>query len=138
MIYLNSTLIENKRFPDNTSALKLELYSGMPRITWLYDNDEELFVIYAITKHLQNQGFEVKLNMPYIPNARMDRVKNKEDVFTLKYFCEFINSLNFISVDVLDPHSNVATSLLNRVCVRDIYSYMRSALSSIMYDVTHG
>ena len=97
-----------------------------------------MFVIYTITKHLQNQGFEVKLNMPYIPNARMDRVKNKEDVFTLKYFCEFINSLNFISVDVLDPHSNVATSLLNRVCVRDINSYTWSALSSIMYDVTHG
>ncbi len=138
MIYLNNTLIENKRFPDNTSALKLELYSGMPRITWLYDNDEELFMIYTITKHLQSQGFEVKLYMPYIPNARMDRVKNKEDVFTLKYFCDFINSLNFISVDVLDPHSNVATALLNNVCIRDIEGYVWRAVSNIIYDITGG
>ena len=88
MIYLNNTLIENKRFPDNTSALKLELYSGMPRITWLYDNDEELFMIYTITKHLQSQGFEVKLYMPYIPNARMDRVKDKEDIERCTYYID--------------------------------------------------
>ena len=136
MIYLNSTLIENKRFPDNTSALKLESYNNNPRLTWLYDNDEEMFMIYTITKHLQNQGFRVQLYMPYIPNARMDRVKNEEDVFTLKYFCEFINSLNFSSVDVLDPHSNVATALLNNVCIRDIEGYVWCALSNITYDIT--
>ena len=136
MIYLNGTLIENKRFPDNTSALKLQLCRSTPRITWLYDNDEELFIIYTITKHLQNQGFEVKLNMPYIPNARMDRVEGGEDVFTLKYFCEFINSLNFFSVDVLDPHSNVSTGILNKVHVRDIDDFIWSALSDIVYDVT--
>ena len=138
MIYLNNTLIENKRFPDNTSALKLESYNNNPRLTWLYDNDEEMFVIYTITKHLQNQGFRVQLYMPYIPNARMDRVKNEEDVFTLKYFCEFINSLNFSSVDVLDPHSNVAVALLNKIHVRSIENYVWDALSNIMYDVTGG
>ena len=138
MIYLNGTLIENKRFPDNTIALKLESYSRDPRLTWLYDNYEEMFMIYSITKHLQNKGFEVKLYMPYIPNARMDRVKNEEDVFTLKYFCEFINSLNFSSVDVLDPHSNVATALLNNVCIRDIEEYVWCALSNITYDITGG
>ena len=136
MIYLDGTLIENKRFPDNTSALKLESYNGDPRITWLYDNDEEMFMIYTITKHLQNKGCRVRLYMPYIPNARMDRVKNEEDVFTLKYFCEFINSLNFFSVDVLDPHSNVSTGILNKVHIRDIEGYVWSALSNITYDVT--
>jgi ribose-phosphate pyrophosphokinase len=55
--------------------------------------------------------------MPYIPHARMDRVKNKEDIFTLKYFCEVINSLDFKNVKVFDPHSDVAPALLDRVII---------------------
>ena len=42
--------------------------------------------------------------MPYIPNARQDRVKGPEDVFTLKYFANVINALGFRTVTVLDPH----------------------------------
>lgn len=53
--------------------------------------------------------------MPYIPNARMDRIKTCEDVFTLKYFCEAINAMHFASVTVLDPHSSVSAGLLDRV-----------------------
>ena len=45
----------------------------------------------------------------------MDRVKNDSDVFTLKYFAEIINSLNFASVTVLDPHSAVSEGLINRI-----------------------
>lgn len=53
--------------------------------------------------------------MPYIPHARMDRVQELEDVFTLKYFCQVINGLHFDKVIVRDAHSNVALALLDRV-----------------------
>jgi ribose-phosphate pyrophosphokinase len=55
--------------------------------------------------------------MPYVPNARMDRCESPENVFTLKYFCNFINSLNFDEVRISDPHSNVSEALINRVTV---------------------
>ena len=55
--------------------------------------------------------------MPYIPNARMDRVKNSDEVFTLKYFAEFINDLKFDTVEVLDPHSNVSTALIDNISI---------------------
>ena len=58
--------------------------------------------------------------MPYIPNARMDRVKNKDEVFTLKYFADFINNLNFDKVIVRDPHSYVSLALINNVECEDI------------------
>jgi ribose-phosphate pyrophosphokinase len=58
--------------------------------------------------------------MPYIPNARMDRVKNIEDVFTLKYFAEILNSLEFDEVMVLDPHSSVSEALINNLQTRPI------------------
>ena len=50
-----------------------------------------------------------------MPHARQDRVKNPTDGFTLKYFCEIINSLGFEKVRVLDVHSNVSLALLNNV-----------------------
>jgi ribose-phosphate pyrophosphokinase len=53
--------------------------------------------------------------MPYIPNARMDRTKSEKEVFTLKYFTQFINSLNFIEVWVFDPHSYVSEALINNI-----------------------
>lgn len=76
---------------------------------------DELFTVSCIVRHLQERGFKTTLFMPYIPNARMDRTKTCEDVFTLKYFCEAINALNFASVTVLDPHSPVSAGLLDRV-----------------------
>jgi ribose-phosphate pyrophosphokinase len=53
--------------------------------------------------------------MPYIPNARMDRVKSNEEVFTLKYFADFINGIGFKNVLVYDPHSSVSMALFNNV-----------------------
>ena len=52
--------------------------------------------------------------MPYIPNARKDRAHREKDVFTLKYFANIINSLNFDNVYVLNPHSNVSQRKLIR------------------------
>jgi ribose-phosphate pyrophosphokinase len=48
----------------------------------------------------------------------MDRVKTDEDIFTLKYFAELINSLNFDNVYILDPHSYVSEALFNNLHVQ--------------------
>ena len=59
----------------------------------------------------------IHLYMPYIPNARQDRVKTSEDVFTLKYFAGVINSLGFKSVRVLDPHSSVSEAFIDNIII---------------------
>ena len=106
-------------FPDTTKLLKVNVGIGPGdyTIVWLYDNDEELFQVIAITKHLQAKGFEVNLRMPYIPNARMDRVKSANEVFTLKYFAHVINWLGFKNVYVANPHSTVSEALFERLTV---------------------
>ena len=63
-------------------------------VEWRYENDGELFALICLTKQLPVDR-EKYLILKYIPNARMDRVKNPDDIFTLKYFCEIINSLNY-------------------------------------------
>lgn len=124
MIYINNVPIENATFPDKTAFIRFNPSTACKedksvKITWLYDNDSELFRIICLTKHLKSHGFKhINLIMPYVPNARMDRVKSWEDVFTLKYFADIINDLEFEKVTVFDPHSNVCTALINNIEVQ--------------------
>jgi ribose-phosphate pyrophosphokinase len=58
----------------------------------------------------------------------MDRLKSDEDVFTLKYFAEIINSLNFKIVWVRDAHSNVSLALIDNVVDTGVKSYIHKAI----------
>lgn len=124
MIRINEEVVTINKFPDGTPRINLNQedivklsYDGSDYILidWLYQDNDELFYLMLIKKHLERHLTNVNyyLFMPYIPNARMDRVKEEDEVFTLKYFCDFINSLNFDSVYVLDAHSDVSVALLN-------------------------
>lgn len=122
MIQINNKEVDIGHFPDGTLLLKENITDAAGNsaeeieIKWNYENNEELPAVYFLTKHIQAAGFcNIVLNMPYIPNARQDRVKDGEDVFTLKYFAEMINSLAFREVRVLDAHSNVSLALIDRI-----------------------
>lgn len=115
MIRVNGITIERKEFPDGTLLLNTEgLLLNNPTITWHYENDSELFTIICLAK--KSNGYK-NLVMPYIPHARMDRIKHNSDTHTLKYFAETINDLGFDKVYVLDPHSPVSEALINNICV---------------------
>ena len=138
MIKINNEIFNKQHFPDKTQLLKFNTENlNFPIvITWHYENDEELFTLICIKKHLdehsQTLSF-IQLDLVYLPNGRMDRVKNKEDIFTLKYFCEIINSLNFNRVRVLDAHSNVGLALLDRVIEIRPWDYIEKTIQEI-YD----
>ena len=126
MIKLCDREVNINHFPDSTQLIKLdntwEFDFAMDLsincwIEWKYESDEELVSLIYLVNHLRDKldVAEISLKMQYLPNARMDRTVNKEEVFTLKYFCGIINSLNFKRVLVLDVHSNVSIALLDRV-----------------------
>lgn len=116
MIRVDGMEILINDFPDRTKKFTLEGYPT-GEVAWHYSCDEEVSDMMMIMGHLKTKFPEVKfwLVMPYIPNARMDRTKTEEEVFMLKYFCDFINSLEFAEVRVLDAHSQVALDLINNV-----------------------
>lgn len=120
MIICNGKQVNLGHFPDGTLLMK-ELMPETEKVvlTWLYENNEELVALYFLANHFKAKGvIHMELNMPYIPNARQDRVKAPEDVFTLKYFAQMINSLGFSKVTVLDPHSYVSEALLDHICIQ--------------------
>lgn len=57
---------------------------------------------------------DVHLYLDYVPYGRQDRVCNKGEAFGLKVFCNMVNSMNFTSVTIEDPHSDVTPALLDR------------------------
>lgn len=137
MIKLNGQIVEQNHFPDGTLLLKQEPEMfDVQTIRWFFESNEELVTLIFLTKHLREYGVEtINLYMPYLPNARQDRTKDSEDVFTLKYFCEVINSLNFDKVIILDPHSSVGEALLNRVCIQHPTDCIAQAYDAIRQDI---
>ena len=117
MIKINGIPVELKTFNDGTYRLQNLSPSAIKDITWCYNNEQEFMALYYITSHAKEAGHHPLLNLPYVPNGRMDRTKQINEVFTLKYFCNLINSLDFKQVNIFDPHSYVTTALLNHVNV---------------------
>ncbi len=138
MIKVGNVEVKAGQFPDHSLLVKFDPYDddfecdrGAIKFEWYYENDAELFILVCLKRHIDqhHSGHNSVLTLPYIPHARMDRVKSDEDVFTLKYFCETINHLNFNIVWVRDAHSYVSLALLNNVQQEPINCFVKSALN---------
>jgi ribose-phosphate pyrophosphokinase len=147
MILVNNKLVKQETFGDKTlkceipdtlkkSTLDFNFFGAGTKsyhIVWCYDNDSELFLLQCIVDEIRDiePTAIISLKMPYIPNARQDR-KVSNRFFTLKTFCKLINNMNFESVTVLDPHSDVSTALLDRVNVevplKDCYRFAKDVV----------
>lgn len=135
MIKLNGKPVEINKFPDGTLLIKEKPSDDKALVTWRFENNEELVALIYITHHLRAHGVRrIHLFMPYIPNARQDRVKTDEDVFTLKYFAWVLNSLNFDKVIVLDPHSSVSEALIDRIEVMSPAELIKEVYDKIYTD----
>ncbi len=131
MFTINDKALKVERFPDDTQKLNIDVDSEEVTIKWLYEKDEEM-TLFFIVQHLREKCGTKKINLhlPYVPNARMDRVKNKGEVFTLKYFCQFINSLHFEKVIVRDVHSNVSLAFINNVVAEAIDENIKKLINT--------
>ena len=88
---------------------------------WLhYGQDSEIWKLALIVDALNRANVNlIRLNIPYFPAARQDRVCVEGEPLTVKVFTDFINSMNFDKVTVFDPHSDVTPALINNVQVVD-------------------
>ena len=132
MISINDRQVEINKFPDGTLLIKEDPSYDIALISWFFENNEELVALVYLANHLRSNGVKrIELYMPYIPNARQDRVKKIEDVFTLKYFAGVINSLGFDKVSVLDPHSSVSEALIEKISVESPKNYIENVIDDI-------
>ena len=134
MIKVNGEVIKRNTFLDGTLHIKPKYYvDNRLVISWHYEDDAEFLMLAFLTKYYQARGNKIDLFMPYVPNGRMDRVEERDDVFTLKYFGELINSLNFENVIVLDVHSSVSMAVINKCHCIDTKELFNTTVKQITY-----
>ena len=120
MIKVNDTEIKVGHFPDGTQSIEFsddQPYYSTNEVEWFYDSDEEVFTLMCVVDMIRriSKNSIINLRVPYLPNARMDRIKKPEQNFSLKVFADFINSLNFDKVVVYNVHSNVSEALIDNI-----------------------
>ena len=136
MLYINNEQVEIKHFPDQTLLMKVAPVEEA-KFTWLFENNEEFVALQMLVMHFRSHGVKnMKLNMPYIPNARQDRVKKETDIFTLKYFATLLNALEFSEVTVLDAHSPVSLELIHNVKEIPVKPYIEKVMAELQLDPT--
>lgn len=62
---------------------------------------------------------EFVLDLPYTPYARQDRRCNPGEAFGIKVFGDYINQLDFKSVILTDPHSDVTAACIDNSQLMD-------------------
>lgn len=138
MIKVDYCPIDFSLFPNGEIKIApIEVFEGAPIFVELvYENSMDIVNLIFVKKYLDNTYplTHVILKMDYIPYSRMDR-QTKNQMFTGKYFAEFINSLNFDVVQVFDPHSNVVVGILNKVVETELENPIRAIIDEEDIDV---
>lgn len=82
-------------------------------------SSDEIMQLLLLTDALKRQhvGLPINLKLGYIPYARQDRVCNEGESLSIKVFADLINSQNYNSVTLIDPHSDVSSALFNNCIV---------------------
>lgn len=120
MIWLNEKIVDFAQFPNgetkmNESQIRhylLNHTSHIHNVTFKYVDDSDLIKLMFLKNYLDSLQVDLDLIIYYMPYSRMDRSENGS-AFILKYVSNFINSLYFNTVAVIEPHSDVTSALLN-------------------------
>ena len=142
MIKVNNKEIKVGHFPDGTQCIEFsdtQPYDNINKVEWFYDSDEEVFTLMCVVDMIRRNSKNsiINLRVPYLPNARMDRIKEKKQNFSLKVFANFINSLNFDQVMTYNVHSNVSEALINNIFNMSPNSDVGAVISKYKPDVIY-
>jgi ribose-phosphate pyrophosphokinase len=123
------------KFPDGQQTVDIEWIGNTDSV--VIDSRMNSFLdvelIVCANQALKNAGVKnVGLHVPYFLGARSDRKFQEGGSNYLKQvICPIINSQNFFTVIVLDPHSDVLEACLNNYEKIDNHLLVKQALTAI-------
>lgn len=123
-------------FPDGQPHIKIDMESikGLNRreplrILTRINNANDLMLALFIKNTLDYLEFEqVELHVTYLLAARMDRVMLDGEPFSLKVVAGMLNQGQFKKVKIFDPHSEIATALIDRSYAVPNHQYVKDVL----------
>lgn len=87
-----------------------------PTIHAHLSSSEDIMELLLVCDAMRHKGYRhLKLDIPYIPYARQDRVCNDGEAYGIQVMAQLINSIGAESVTIYDPHSDVTPALINNV-----------------------
>lgn len=107
------------KFPVGEMQVTIEDYVSV-RVSaqFIFEKNEDIIELMLFCDAAKRQGHVLdRLQMNYVPFSRQDRCTNPGEAFSLKVFCDCINSLGFQTIYIQDPHSDVTPALLNHCVV---------------------
>lgn len=130
MFRLNGKPVDKFKFPGGEVQVRIPLLSfpqqSRNEIYAELHSSDDIMALMNIVDAIRRirPSASIHLDMPYVPYARQDRSANAGESCAIKVFCNMINSLKLDSVTISDPHSDVATALLDNVIVNDTQDYL--------------
>jgi ribose-phosphate pyrophosphokinase len=123
MLYLNGQLVNVTMFPDNTSQVwKLPHHisnSDYAWVDWSFSNESEILHLAQLKTLLDHYGAPTSLRIRYLPYGRQDKVVSNHTTFALITFSQILNNMSFDNIEIIDPHSTIATDLIkNSVAIQ--------------------
>lgn len=137
MIYLNNEQVNITIFPDNTSqcwhlpesVLSLDHVS----IKWEFSHEGEFMQLAQLKTLLNQYNVEASLHITYLPYGRQDKKVNNNTTFALHTFSMLLNTLDFKTVNIDDPHNPRTEKLINNLNINypidkvyDVFSVTKS------------
>ncbi len=128
------------RFPDGQQTVdlidwtSLDRYTDPVKITTRLNSFKDVEILICAVAAIRNlkPNCQIALYVPYFLGSRSDRKFVEGGVNYLKQvICPIINSLNFFTVIVLDPHSDVLEACLNNYEKVDNHLIVKYALTDI-------
>lgn len=122
------------KYPDGQISAEITLTGqhGVPdsRVTTRINSYEDLIYVRSIAEARQ-EPYTIDLFIPCLFGQRSDRRFKPNQSFDLKVIAEIINNGKFRRVDILDPHSDVALSLIDRSVRVGPEEYVKETLYDI-------
>lgn len=139
LAYPEKGTVEFKKllFPDGQQDIVIERIDnpdGDIEIISRMNGFRDLELIICVTKALEEMGDQGRfhLNIPYLLGARSDRVFVPGGTHYLRdVISPIINSLDFNSVTILDPHSDVTEALVTNIIKEDNIEFVVWAVKQI-------
>lgn len=138
MIIINGQEIKSSIFPGGEVHVSLEeifIHNTNDVTAYLYTSDDVMklmLTVDAIRREVPRTT--LRLDIPYFPYGRQDRVCKLGEAFSLEVMCKMINSLECEVVTVTDPHSEKTVELLDNC---DVITQEDIFLENDFFDVIH-
>lgn len=112
-------------FPDGQTSVRLHRHfyddeDEAVSVVVSIDSPKTLLILLQLTDALKREhNFNRYLKIKYLMGARSDRVMVPGASFDLKIIADLINYCEYKSVELYDPHSDVASALINNCTIRN-------------------